>query len=446
MTASDSPEVLTDKLILARKMDLLLRTGQMLMQSGADSNRIDRNLRRIAAYMGISADKFHMHITYTTLMLSISDGVNSITKFRKCTGHGVNMTTVSAISRLTWHALENEYTIDQYEKELDRIAGIGHHYPRWLIVLSVGLACGGFCMLFGCDEAAALTTWVAASVALFIRQELHKRRLNNYMVVAVSAFVATMISTLAASFQFSTTPNHPIFASVLFLIPGVPLINSLDDMIDGFTIVGLTRAIVGFLIIISISFGMTVAFKALQIQEYAASFTMPSLWHTALAGAIAAGGFAILFNVPVRTLALCAIGGAIALVTRNLLTSVEISLPMASFCGSLAAGIWTIYWVHKVHTPGHVISIPPVIPMVPGVLAYKAMIGMFSFTAFKSTVVEPEKIHAFIQMFEPAIKSILTVLGISLGVAIPNIIDRFYSAKNKQRRIENALQLRRFQI
>lgn len=443
MTVPDSIEVQKDKLILAKKMDLLLRTGQMLMQSGADSNRIDRNLRRIAAYLGIFADRFNMHITYTTLMLSVSDGNNSITKFRKCAGHGVNMTTVSAISRLTWHALENEYSLEQYEKELDRIQNIGHHYPRWLIIISVGLGCAGFCMLFGCDWIAAVTTTISAAVALFVRQELHKRKFNNYMIIAVSALVATTLSCLAANLHISSTPNHPIFASALFLIPGVPLINSLDDMIDGFTIVGLTRAIVGFLIIISIAFGMTAAFKTLHVQDYEATFTRPNIWIAALAGAIAAAGFAILFNVPVRTLILCAGGGAIALATRNLLIAAEISLPLASFAGSLAAGIWTIYWVHKVHTPGHVISIPPVIPMVPGVLAYKAMMGLFAFTAFKSTVVEPEKIHAFIQMFEPGIKSILTILGISLGVAIPNIIDRFYSAKNKQRRIETALQLRR---
>jgi uncharacterized membrane protein YjjB (DUF3815 family) len=295
-------------------------------------------------------------------------------------------------------------------------------------------------MLFGGDWVAVLISTIAASTALYVRRWLHKKPINNFATIAISAFTATLISCFAATLHISTTPNHPIFASVLFLIPGVPLINALDDMIDGFTIVGFTRAVNTSLIIISIAFGMTVAFKAMMhTQMYTAAFVAPNIWIAALGGAIAATGFAILFNVPVRTLAICAAGGAITVATRNLLTAAEVSLPLATFTGSLVVGLWSIYWVHKVHTPGHVISIPPVIPLIPGVLAYKAMMGLFAFTAFNATTTNVSKIETFIQLFEPGIKSILTILGISLGVAIPNIIDRFYSSKKKQERIENAL-------
>ena len=46
---------MTDKevLLLRRKLDLLLRTGKLLMESAADTNRIERNMKRVAAFMGI---------------------------------------------------------------------------------------------------------------------------------------------------------------------------------------------------------------------------------------------------------------------------------------------------------------------------------------------------------------------------------------------------------
>ena len=39
---------MTDKevLLLRRKLDLLLRTGKLLMESAADTNRIERNMMR----------------------------------------------------------------------------------------------------------------------------------------------------------------------------------------------------------------------------------------------------------------------------------------------------------------------------------------------------------------------------------------------------------------
>lgn len=44
-------------LLLRRKLDLLLRTGKLLMESAADTNRIERNMKRVAAYLGIPEEK-----------------------------------------------------------------------------------------------------------------------------------------------------------------------------------------------------------------------------------------------------------------------------------------------------------------------------------------------------------------------------------------------------
>ena len=39
--------------MLHRRVDLLLRTGKVLVESLADTNRIMRNMKRTAAYLGI---------------------------------------------------------------------------------------------------------------------------------------------------------------------------------------------------------------------------------------------------------------------------------------------------------------------------------------------------------------------------------------------------------
>ncbi len=427
-----------DKNLLGKKLDLLLFTGQLLIQSLADSNRIDRNLRRVAVFMGIPADKFHMHITYTTLMINISEGDRSITKFRKCSHHSVNMTVLSEISKLSWRALEQKYTIDQYESDLNRIASAKRNYPRLLTILAVGIACGSFCMLFGCDLAAAAITAVASSVALFARQEMHARNFNMYITVAIASFTAVLIACLSTFLHVSDTPYHPIFACVLFLVPGVPLINSLDDMIDGFTIVGVTRSVIAGLTIGAIAFGMLFAVKTLDIHDYTASLVPDTSWLViGLAAAFAAFGFAVLFNVPVHTLAVCAAGGAVAVVVRNVLMyGFEWSLPLSSFCGALIVGMASIWLVHKVHVPAHVISIPPVIPMVPGVLMYKAVIGAVSMNPDAPV---SEQIPVLLHTFDSCVKVAMTLLALSLGIAIPNILGRIYSAKLKQKRIMQAL-------
>src|SRR5699024_11839864 len=93
--------------LLRRKLDLLLRTGQLLVESAADTNRVVRNLNRVAAYLGLPEEKLHIDVSYTMLVVNVSDGLHSFSKFQKCEKHGINMTAISEISKLSWRAIEN---------------------------------------------------------------------------------------------------------------------------------------------------------------------------------------------------------------------------------------------------------------------------------------------------------------------------------------------------
>ena len=47
-----------ETLLLRRKLDLLLRTGKLLVESAADTNRVVRNMKRVAAYWGYRKKSF----------------------------------------------------------------------------------------------------------------------------------------------------------------------------------------------------------------------------------------------------------------------------------------------------------------------------------------------------------------------------------------------------
>ena len=116
--------------MLHRRVDLLLRTGKVLVESLADTNRIMRNMKRTAAYLGIPEEKLHINISFTMLMVNVSDENFSFTKFQRINGHGVNMSAISEISKLSWRAIENDYTLDQYEEELEKIRAKKRNYTR----------------------------------------------------------------------------------------------------------------------------------------------------------------------------------------------------------------------------------------------------------------------------------------------------------------------------
>lgn len=420
---------------IGKKLLLILKTGQILMESAADTNRITRTMKRVAAFMGIYAETLHIHITYTTIMVNISDGNHSITKFQKCIKHGVDMTKISAISKLSWRAIEKDYTLDAYEEELNKIMIEKKQYTSTFIAIGAGLACGGFCKLFGGDWLAFFYTACCASLGFKLRLYCNKLAINPYASIAIASFVATLLAYLTHFIPGSTTPWHPLLACALFIVPGIPLINSVDDMLDNYIVSGMTRAINTILMVGSMSFGIVLAIKLCQVEDFTMINTRPDSSYLvyAISAAIASIGFSTIFNVPRRLLWVVAIGGMISVCTRNFITyDLDMGLPIGSFAGAMLVSLIAIKGVHYIHTPMHVITLPSVIPMIPGVFMYRLMFGIIN--------VNVMDISSFIQVFESGIIANLTILAIAIGVAIPHIFARKYIARRKLKHFKKLLQ------
>ena len=120
---------------LNHKMKILLDIGQTLMENGADCARIIRDMRRAAVQLRIPAEQIQSHVTYTTLMLCVSDGERSFTQFRKCMKHGVNLSVIAAVSKLTWRILRGNTSITPIERAINRIRERPLCYPDWGIAL-----------------------------------------------------------------------------------------------------------------------------------------------------------------------------------------------------------------------------------------------------------------------------------------------------------------------
>jgi uncharacterized membrane protein YjjP (DUF1212 family) len=251
---------------LAEIVDLMLWTGQLLIEYGADSQRVERNVTRLGIALG--CENIDMFISHGSLMITTSYEGGFRTKIRRVKRHGVNFTIISAISKMSWRVLRQNLDKEVVKEELHRISKIGSHYPRWLVILMVGLACGAFSRLFGGDWITFAFTTMAAAVGVTVRQELTKKAYNLFLIILASASSASLVAGTAYALNWADNPSTILAASVLFLVPGVPMINSVKDMMDGFTMVGLTRAIIGALISLCIAVGLIAGMTILNIKAF----------------------------------------------------------------------------------------------------------------------------------------------------------------------------------
>lgn len=447
--------------LLRRKLDLLLRTGKILVESSADTSRIMRNMKRTAAYLGLNEEQLHIHITYNMLMVNLSDGTHSFSKFQRCDKHGIEMHAISDISKLSWSAIKEDYSLDRYEEELNKIATRKRSYTHWQVAIAAGFACGGFCIQFGCDWPAFFYASIAAALGFRLRVKLNEIGSNMYANIAMAAFVATILAWLLGTFASSNfvaslppllshvlhtnTPWHPLMACTLFLVPGVPIINFVNDVLDNNIEVGIIRGINTILIVTAMAFGIVLAIRVCGIDNFVKTLSMTphhDYWEYAVAAAISAMGFATIYNFPPKHLWILALGGIVAVCTRNYVNLGEstnnIGLDLGPVIGSLVgASLVSIIYikvVHWVHLPHQCLSIPTVIPMVPGVLMYRCLFALLD-------------MHGVVGELTKAMTNGMTasliVLCVAIGVAIPNIFARKWIAPNRQRKLKRMIEERK---
>ena len=98
-------------------------------------------------------------------------------------------------------------------------------------------------MLAGGNINDALIALAAASTGSLVRYFILLNKFNNFLSVIIAAFVSSFIAGLDTIFRIGSMPEIALATSVLYLIPGVPLLNSVIDLLEGYFSASLARTL-----------------------------------------------------------------------------------------------------------------------------------------------------------------------------------------------------------
>ena len=233
---------------------MLLEIGAQLMSSGADTARIRKTSVRIARALGCQAE---LLVTPRAIVLTVSDkdGKRCHSELQRTAPQVINFRVVSAISRMSWRAQDEQWSLAEVQ---DAVASFDElpRYSRLQVLCAVGLAGTAFCRLLGGGAVEMGVAFVATVVGLFVRQTLVKLRHNDYLCIFAAAVSSGMIAGLAIKLNLGERSHYALATCVLYLVPGVPLINSASDFIDGNHLNGVLRGVHGLIISFAIAAGL----------------------------------------------------------------------------------------------------------------------------------------------------------------------------------------------
>lgn len=235
-----------------------------LMSVGVQSSRIIQNTGRIAEAYGCKCEST---IFQKTIIMTIwdSDYEHSYSSVGIMKSFGLNFEMNAKLSRLSWDIIDGSLPLSVAKEKYENIISQPRE-SKWLVLILVSFANAAFCRLFGGDAWSMLVVFLATLGGFFLKQSLHEKHWNDLAVYVLSAFVAAIFGSSAYVWHLGNTPDIALGTSVLYLIPGVPLINGIMDIIDGHVVTGASRLMNAALLIICIATGLSVAILLIGIQ------------------------------------------------------------------------------------------------------------------------------------------------------------------------------------
>ncbi len=238
---------------LTQIADFVAEYATYLLGSGVHTSRVIRNSQRIGKSQGIDIQLSAFQKSIVMTAHDDSTGEN-ITRVVGIPALPISFERNSDLSALSWEAVDEHLSLDEIRARYERLITKPSIDPIF-VLLTVGLANASFCRLFGGDWTAMSIVFTSTLVGFAAKQRMQAHKVNHFIIFILSAFIASLCASAALSFD--CTAEICLATSPLFLVPGVPLINGIIDILDGHVLIGFSRIVNAMSLIVCIAVGLS---------------------------------------------------------------------------------------------------------------------------------------------------------------------------------------------
>ena len=213
---------------LTEILDFIADYATYLLASGVHTSRVIRNSQRIGQSQGVD---IQLSSFQKSTILTVRDDATgeAVTRVVKIPALPISFERNSDLSALSWDALDDRLPLDEIRRRYGELIDKPRIDPIFV--------------------------FTATLVGFAARQRMQAHGVNHFLIFIISAFMASLCAS--AALRFDCTAETALATSVLYLVPGVPLINGVIDIVEGHILIGFSRLINALLLIICIAIGLS---------------------------------------------------------------------------------------------------------------------------------------------------------------------------------------------
>lgn len=233
-------------------LDCFLLAGKIMMESGAETYRIEDTMIRMAASQKMM--DCHCFITPTGIMFSPSDEL--ATRFVRINNRRTDLEQVALVNAVSRKLVAGELTLQQAYEEMQRIDQNDYMFPLQLQVLAAAMASGCFLILLGGGWADLPFAFLIGGTAFYIVEMILEKTRVKFFAEFIGALAIGASASLVIYAGLGQDLDTIIIGSVMPLVPGLLITNAVRDLMAGHFVSGLSKGAEAFLTAFAIGAGI----------------------------------------------------------------------------------------------------------------------------------------------------------------------------------------------
>lgn len=227
-------------------LDLPFQMGETLLENGAEISRVQETMERVAQAYKI--DSFHVYVlTNAIFATGMDQGVQRTSLLKHVPSTTTHLGRIIAVNQLSREIVQGKYTVEQAQEQLRQIRTLPYS-PLTARVLSCAVGSAAFSFLFGGSPLDAFVAFFCGVALELYLAFADRQGMSKFLTNLSASALVTLCGSALFLLGLGDNMDKIIIGSIIRLVPGVALTNSIRDFFHGDYLSGAIRMLDAFLV------------------------------------------------------------------------------------------------------------------------------------------------------------------------------------------------------
>lgn len=233
-------------------IDLCLLAGKIMLQSGAETYRVEDTMSRMAAALGFPGS--HSYVTPTVIMFTTSR--TEPAKLFRIAERTTDLQKVSEVNDISRRLTERQLTAAEARERLGVVDDAAHAYPVWVQIAAAALTGACFTVMFKGSLQDALPSLLISGTGFAAATYLHRLVQIRFFAEFIASFIIGLLAFFSVKLGVGREMDKIIIGCVMPLVPGLLITNAVRDLMAGHLVSGISKGADAFLTAFAIGTGI----------------------------------------------------------------------------------------------------------------------------------------------------------------------------------------------